>query len=552
MIDLHVHSTASDGTMTPEELVDYAIEKGLTAMALTDHDTVSGLDRIIKYADSLRDQGKKDVPKIIPGIEFSTDVDGNDVHIVGLYINYESKEFTEYLDNFIASRELRNEKICNLLKEDGYDFSYEELKSKFNGSTITRAHFARLFYEKGYVKSYQEAFDRFIGDRCKYYIPREKVDPEMAIDLILKADGIPILAHPILYHLSDKRLDALVSRLKKSGLIGIEAIYSTYAPSEERQIRRLAEKYHLLLSGGSDFHGANKKNIDLGTGMGKLYVPDDILDKLEQVRKNIFFSDIDGTLLNDQSEITEEMKASIKRITDLGHLFVLTSGRPLPSILEQKVKFGLNNKNMWAISNNGGLIYDCEHDKYIKEVKLSQELLAKSINIVKKYGVHVHSYSQTEIIGYEDDEEMKYYRARIHMPLILTDDIASYLKDGAYKVQIISLTDKPLLENIKSELIKELGDFVDVVFTNNYYLEILPKGINKGDAILFLTEYLSFPHSHTYAGGDADNDIQMLKAASHGVAMANALDHVKEAANIVTKMDNNHNGLIEIFDMYFN
>lgn len=552
MIDLHVHSTASDGTMSPTKLVDYAIQKGLTAIALTDHDTVSGLDEIIEYADSLCKRGVKNVPKIIPGIEFSTDVNGSDVHIVGLFVDYKSKAFTDYLDKFIASRELRNEKICNLLKADGYDFSYEELKSRFNGSTITRAHFARLFFEKGYVKNFQEAFDRFIGDRCKYYIPREKVDPEMAIELILKADGIPILAHPVLYHLSDQKLDALVGRLKKCGLIGIEAIYSTYAPSEERQIRRLAEKYHLLLSGGSDFHGDNKKNIDLGTGMGKLYVPDDILDKLEQVRKNIFFSDIDGTLLNDESEITDEMKAALKRITDLGHLFVLTSGRPLPSILEQKVKFGLNNKNMWAISNNGGLIYDCEHDKYIKEIKLSQELVRKSIDIVKKYGVHVHSYSQSEIIGFEDDEEMKYYRSRIHMPLILTDDVAGFLKDGAYKVQIISLTDKALLERIKVDLIEQIGEYVDVVFTNNYYLEVLPKGINKGDAILFLEEYLSFPHSHTYAGGDADNDIQMLKAAAHGVAMANALDHVKEAADIVTVNDNNHNGLIEIFNKYFN
>lgn len=552
MIDLHVHSTASDGTLTPKELVDYAIKKGLSAFALTDHDTVGGLEEALEYAESLRNKGVENVPKVIPGIEFSTDVDGKDVHIVGLYIDYKSKDFVDYLENFIASRELRNEKICKLLQADGYDISYEELKSKFSGSTITRAHFASLFFEKGYVKSFQEAFDRFIGDNSKYYVPREKVSPEMAIELILKADGIPVLAHPILYHMSDKRLDALVAHLKDAGLIGIEAIYSTYAGADERQIRGLADKYRLLLSGGSDFHGTNKKNIDLGTGMGKLYVPDELLVKINQVRKNIFFSDIDGTLLNDDAEITEEMKASLKRITDLGHMFVLTSGRPLPSILEQKVKFGLNNKNMWAISNNGALIYDCEHDKYIKEIKLSSELLRKSIEIASKYGVHVHSYSAKEIVGFEDDEEMKYYRSRIHMPLILTEDIAGYLKDGAYKVQIISLTDKPLLEKIKAELLNKLGNEVDVVFTNNYYLEVLPKGINKGDAVLYLEKYLSFPHSHTYAGGDADNDIQMLQAACHGVAMANALDHVKEAADIVTKMDNNHNGLIEIFEKYFN
>ena len=306
MVDLHVHSTCSDGTFTPEELVDYAIQKGLTAFALTDHDTVNGLDRAIQYAQNLRQSGSSDssslcdksislttapdqsssqVPEIIPGIELSTEYQGRDIHIVGLFIDYHQPDFTHYLENFICSRENRNEKMCALLRECGIAITYEALLEEFPGAVITRAHFARYLLSHGYIQSMKEAFDRYVGDHCPCFVPREKVTPTQAVELILGAGGVPVLAHPILYHMSDDRLDNLVAELKKIGLVGIEAIYSTYNTAEERQIRGLAAKYDLKISGGSDFHGANKPKIDLGTGWGKLYVPDEILDRLRPEKK---------------------------------------------------------------------------------------------------------------------------------------------------------------------------------------------------------------------------------------------------------------------------
>ena len=282
MVDLHVHSTCSDGTFTPEELVDYAIQKRLTAFALTDHDTVNGLDRAIRYAEKLR---QAQVPEVIPGIELSTEYQGKDIHMIGLFIDYRQPEFAHYLEDFIRSRENRNEKMCALLREHGIDITYEALLAEFPGAVITRAHFARYLLSHGYIQSMKEAFDRYVGDHCPCFFPREKVTPAQAVELILRAGGVPVLAHPILYHMSDDRLDTLVAELKKIGLVGIEAIYSTYTTAEERQIRGLASKYDLQISGGSDFHGANKPKIDLGTGWGKLYVPDEVLENLRPEQK---------------------------------------------------------------------------------------------------------------------------------------------------------------------------------------------------------------------------------------------------------------------------
>lgn len=281
MIDLHVHSTCSDGTLSPTELVDYAIQKGLSAFALTDHDCVEGLDTILSYAKSL-----PNAPEIIPGIELSTDENGQEVHMVGLFIDHHNPEFNQYLQEFITSRTTRNKKMCHLLQEHGMNITYEELEAEFPGAVLTRAHYAKLLLKHGYVKSIKEAFERFLGDHCPCYVSREKITPVMAIDLIKKAGGLAILAHPILYHMSDARLDTLVQKLKEAGLTGIEAIYSTYSPAEERQIRKLAAKYDLLLSGGSDFHGENKPGLDLGTGYGKLYVPEEVLLALKKARIN--------------------------------------------------------------------------------------------------------------------------------------------------------------------------------------------------------------------------------------------------------------------------
>lgn len=285
MVDLHVHSTASDGSFSPKELVNYAIEKGLTAFALTDHDSVAGLDEAISYAEDLR-RTRNDVPEVIPGIEFSTEYEGKDVHIVGLYIDYHSEVFQKHLENFVHSRDVRNEKMCELLRQGtGMDITYTKLLEAFPGSVITRAHYAKYMLQHGYVKSMAEAFERYIGDNCPYFLPREKVTPTDAIRLILSVGGIPVLAHPVLYGMGRERLERLVSKLKDAGLVALEAIYSTYAPSDERDMRNLAVKYDLAISGGSDFHGSNKPDLDLGTGYGHLYIHPEILSNLKDIKK---------------------------------------------------------------------------------------------------------------------------------------------------------------------------------------------------------------------------------------------------------------------------
>lgn len=552
MIDLHVHSCRSDGTLTPTELVDYAIKKGLKAFALTDHDTTEGLDEAISYADSLRNSGVKNVPEVIPGIELSTDLNGKDVHIVGLYVNHKSPSFLEYLKEFVESRDNRNRKMCERMKElFNIDITYDALIEAYPGAVITRAHYAKWLEEHGYVKSKAEAFDRLIGDNCPCFIPREKVTPEKAIELILEADGVPVFAHPILCRYSDSFLESLVAKYKENGLMGIEAVYSTYSPSEERQIRTLANKYHLLLSGGSDFHGTNKDGIDLATGKGKLYVDDSLLDEINKARKNLLFTDLDGTLFNSESEISKEMHDALKAMTDRGHKFVICSGRPLPSIMERINLLNLDFSNFYVISNNGGLIYDVAAKSKLYEAKLEPSIIAEVEILCKEAGIHIHSYTEKEIVGYDEDEEVKFYRSRIHMPFIKTESLADYLKDGAYKLQIIHLSDRSKLENLRDLILCKLSDSVDAFFSNDKYLEILPKGVSKGIAVKYLTAYLSMPIAHSFAAGDDENDIPMIEAAGTGIAMANAKEKVKATANIVTKEDNDHDGLIEIIKDYF-
>lgn len=277
-IDLHAHSCKSDGSLTPTELVALAAEKNLAAVALTDHDTTDGIDEFLEAA-------ARENLEAIPGIEFSTDYEGRDVHIVGLYIDYAAPHFLKYLQDFRDSRDLRNRKMCKKLQEHGLDVTYEDMEKEFSGSVITRAHYARYLFQKGYVKSMPEAFDRYVGDRAPCFVPREKVTPSQAVHLIQENGGVSVLAHPILYHMSDARLDGLVKHLAEEGLMAIEAVYSTYHTDEERQIRNLAGKYNLLLSGGSDFHGKAKPGLELGTGYGKLFVPYEFLEKIKQARE---------------------------------------------------------------------------------------------------------------------------------------------------------------------------------------------------------------------------------------------------------------------------
>ncbi len=369
--------------------------------------------------------------------------------------------------------------------------------------------------------------------------------------MILQADGIPVLAHPILYHLSEDGLEALVQELKAAGLMGIEALYSTYNAADERQIYNLASKYHLLPSGGSDFHGANKPGLDLGSGYGGLSVPQSMLDAIRASRCNLLFTDMDGTLLRNDSTVSPAMQAQLRRITTAGHRLILSSGRPLPSILEVKEQAGMDYPNMYIISNNGALIYDCDKKRPILEYRLQSFQIAEIIAMAHSAHLHIHGYTESEIVCLEKNRELEYYTRRIHLPLKYVPDIAAALPNGSYKLQCISLDDHEALTRFRQDLLSRFGAQIQVFFSNREYLEILPQGADKGKALTFLTEYLPAPHSHTFAAGDAENDITMLQAACHGIAMQNAEEPVKAAAEFITHGTNEEDGLLEILTKYF-
>ena len=277
-VDLHVHSNESDGTVSPEALVGEAKEAGLSAFALTDHDTTNGLDRAIAC-------GIEAGIEVVPGIELSTAYMGKDIHVLGYYIDYHNDEFQEQLKGFRELRDLRNEEMFRRLRALGFDkITKEALVEAFDNPVITRAHIARFMLDLGYVKSREEVFQRYIGDGCPCYVERKKISPNQAVKLILEFGGIPVLAHPLLYGFGAKVLDELVASLKEDGLQGLEVIYSTYNQGQQRELRALAKLHGLIITGGSDYHGSNKKYIMLGIGRGDLFVPGSCLEAIKALK----------------------------------------------------------------------------------------------------------------------------------------------------------------------------------------------------------------------------------------------------------------------------
>ena len=274
-IDLHTHSNASDGTCTPTEVVQRAAGKGLRAMALTDHDTVSGVEEAMNAATALS------LPiLVIPGTELSVAYKKQDIHIVGLFVDHCNKAFQDMTQLLIRRRLERNEEMIRRFNKNGIPVTYEELTQGNPDAVITRAHFARYLVEHQIVKIPNEAFKKYLDPGCPYFIPREYIQPENGIEIIRKAGGVPILAHPLHYKLPQKELETLIARLKDAGLMGIEVKYSNHTLQDEYYAGQLASRFHLLPSGGSDFHGANKPAIDIGTGRGSLAVPYDYLESL--------------------------------------------------------------------------------------------------------------------------------------------------------------------------------------------------------------------------------------------------------------------------------
>ena len=276
-VDLHVDSTASDGTFTPKEVVKLAAKAGLSAFALTDHDTVKGVDEAIEAAKKLN-------LEVIPGVEISTRYKEKEIHIVGLFLDHHNSQLLVGLGNEIDIRNKRNQMLIEKFNEYGFPVTMEKMHEMFPDSVITRAHFASYMAKKGYVKSTLDAFNRYLGEGMPLYVPRDKKSPEEAIKLITSAGGVAILAHPLLYHLTMGELKDLCIMLKDLGLVGIESMYSTYKGFDELSVKNLAKEVGLLESGGSDFHGANKPHIKIGSGMGTLRISSEYMEKLRKAR----------------------------------------------------------------------------------------------------------------------------------------------------------------------------------------------------------------------------------------------------------------------------
>jgi predicted metal-dependent phosphoesterase TrpH len=273
LVDLHTHSTASDGSMTPRELVRHAKENGLSALALTDHDTVEGIEAAL-------DEGAKTGLEVVAGIEISVEF-RPEMHILGYFFGDSYKNAFEIVDSLVESRNERNPKIIKKLNEIGFDITMDEVEKEALGNIVARPHMAKVLMKKGYVKSTSEAFDKYLGFGKPAYFPKNKLTPEEGIKVILNAGGIPVLAHPIFLDLGWRQLDELLTQLVSCGLKGIEAYYVENKGDDTGNLLRLAIKHNILATGGSDFHGSFKPDIEIGRGHGGLKVPYELLEKMK-------------------------------------------------------------------------------------------------------------------------------------------------------------------------------------------------------------------------------------------------------------------------------
>lgn len=274
LVDLHVHSNASDGTLSPAQVVLEAEKIGLTAIALTDHDTTAGLDEALLTADPLK-------VEVIPGIELSCLWKGTEIHILGLFLDHHNQELQSFLYSANRRRTGRNLEMLENFRRGGILITLEDLQEGNEKTVITRAHFARTLIRKGYASSVDQAFRKYLSPGCPFYIKKEEITPAEAMEALKQAGAFSVLAHPCLYKLGWEACEELILHLKELGLGGLECYHSSNNQNESAKLRKLATKYGLCPTGGSDFHGAAKPDIALGYGRGNLRVSALFLDDIK-------------------------------------------------------------------------------------------------------------------------------------------------------------------------------------------------------------------------------------------------------------------------------
>jgi predicted metal-dependent phosphoesterase TrpH len=280
-IDLHIHTTASDGTFTPEQVISHAHQLKLKAIAITDHDTVAG------SKDALR-SGVPPSLGFLTGVEISSTPPpfypgSGSFHLLGYSIRLDDPKLNRTLEKLQHARKNRNPAIINRLNELGISITLDEVRKEAGEGQLGRPHIAQLMVKKGVVASIDEAFDQFLGTGKPAYVDKQRVECFKAIEIILGAGGVPVLAHPgLLDYKTENQLDELIGKLKKAGIQGVEVYYSGHTPDQTRLYTELAQRHDLLMTGGSDFHGAIQPEIEMGSGRGDLIVPYELYEKLIQ------------------------------------------------------------------------------------------------------------------------------------------------------------------------------------------------------------------------------------------------------------------------------
>ena len=269
MIDLHVHTTASDGTFTPSDAVLLAKKAGLAAMAITDHDTVDGVEEAINKAKEIN-------LELVPGIEFTVG-DTENIHIVGLYINHKNNELLHAIQIMKKNRMERNIQLIKNVHNEGYDISYEKVKQFMNTDNVGRLHIAHYMQKMGMTSDYRKIFKKYLIPGAKTYVPMKNISEEDGIKAIISSGGLPILAHINYLKENEYGIEKTVKRLIGYGLKGIEVFYSGYDKKTEIIAHKISDKYNLVKSGGTDFHGTRRPGVYLGTGRGNLCVPYEFL-----------------------------------------------------------------------------------------------------------------------------------------------------------------------------------------------------------------------------------------------------------------------------------
>ncbi|MFL2763812.1 MAG: PHP domain-containing protein [Dehalococcoidia bacterium] len=277
--DLHLHTTHSDGNLSPSELIDLCYENGLRHISITDHDSTEAIEEAINYSNKYPDL------EIIPGIELSTDYEGAEIHMLGFYINYKDKNLQKILNDFRDGRQNRAYFIVEKLKNSDIDISWDRVLEISNKGSVGRPHIAQAMVEKGYVKYPKEAFEKYLGRDQIGYVSRSKFTPEQSIELILKYHGIPVIAHPTYIvqknDYPDKDLEKILSKLKIVGLKGLEVYYNDYTKDQIISLLKITQKLNLIPCGGSDYHASGNPNEIIPGTIGP---PIECLIELKKIR----------------------------------------------------------------------------------------------------------------------------------------------------------------------------------------------------------------------------------------------------------------------------